>query len=488
MLRKIDSFFNYLNENNVKYCHWKSNTDLDRTLCGMSDIDLLVSRQDRKALASIIQQLGMVKAVAPLRKDMPGIEDYVGFDEESGKLFHLHLHYVLIFGEKYVKNHVWNIEEYLLDTATSINNVRVTDPNIELAMLFVRTFLKIDTVDILKHWLRINKYYFPSHIVSEYGHLLSISSEKELRNAHNTLIPYTTFDSFNSYIHDIEKLPLHTIITLRRQTFRYFKIYERYGWLRRVSRKLYLASRKNRLTRLWNKNIGKKHLAEGGISIAILGPDGSGKSTQLIRLRDWLTTNLSVSVFYLGSGDGKKGVLLSALDFANNALPKRKKTGKSHTENQRILSIYKPRDIFFMVRALLIARHRLDNILRAHKAKSRGDIVLYDRFPQIGTYGISDGPKIVDSDNPLISRLHNIELRLYQKMMKLGPDKYIVLAIDPHECLRRKPDHDLDNIREKMELLNNFCEQSPTTCERIDAQQDIDAVTLSIERTVWQQL
>ena len=85
MLRKIDSFFNYLNENNVKYCHWKSNTDLDRTLCGMSDIDLLVSRQDRKALASVTQQLGMVKAVAPLRKDMPGIEDYVGFDEESGK-------------------------------------------------------------------------------------------------------------------------------------------------------------------------------------------------------------------------------------------------------------------------------------------------------------------------------------------------------------------------------------------------------------------
>jgi len=485
MLRKIDSFFDCLNNNNVNYCHWKSNTDLDRTLCGKSDIDLLVDRRDRTVLASIIQKSGMVKAVAPLRKDMPGIEDYVGIDEESGTLFHLHLHYVLILGEKYVKNHIWNIESYLLETAVRINNVRVTDPNIELVMLFVRTFLKIDAVDIVKRWIGINEDYFPSHIITEYKHLLSRCSEKELQNAHRQLIPYTSFENFSFYIHNIENLPLHTILGIRRNTFRNFKMYERFGRFRRISKKIYLATRKNRLTTRWNKDIGKKYLAEGGVSIAILGPDGSGKSTQLNQLKDWLSTSLRVSVFYLGSGDGKKGVFLSILDSINNRLPKWNKTGTRSTNNPRKLSIYKLRDIFFILRALLIARHRLNQIKRSHKMKGRGHIVLFDRFPQLDTYGIGDGPKITDSDYPAISKLHKIENNLYQKMMKFEPDKYIVLAIDPDECLRRKPDHDLENIKAKMELLNIFCERSPSSYVRIDAQQSMDMVTSSIGKAVW---
>lgn len=485
MLRKIDLFFSCLNNNNVNYCHWKSNTDLARTLCGKSDIDLLVDRHDRTVLASIIQKFDMVKAVAPLRKDMPGMEDYVGFDEESGKLFHLHLHYVLILGEKYVKNHIWNIESYLLETAVSINNVRVTDPNIELVILFVRTFLKIDAVDIIKRWIGINEYFFPSHIIAEYKHLLLRSSEKDLKNAHGHLIPYTSFDKFSFYVHNIEYLPLYTILAVRRSTFRNFKMYERFGRFRCICRKMYLATRKNRLMTRWNRDIGKKYLAEGGVSIAILGPDGSGKSTQLKRLKDWLSSNLSVSVFYLGSGDGKKGVFLSTLDSVNSALPKWKKSGTRSTYNQRTLSIYKLRDIFFMVRALLIAKHRLDKIIRSHMMKGRGHIVLFDRFPQLDTYGISDGPKINDSDNRAISKLHKIENSLYQKMMKFKPDKYILLAIDPNECLRRKPDHDLENIKAKMELLNIFCERCPSSYVRIDAQQSMDMVTLSIGKAVW---
>ena len=43
--------------------------------------------------------------------------DYVGFEENSGKLFHLHIHTKLLFGQKYFKSYRIPLEVSILNSA-----------------------------------------------------------------------------------------------------------------------------------------------------------------------------------------------------------------------------------------------------------------------------------------------------------------------------------------------------------------------------------
>ena len=59
------------------------------------------------------------------------------------------------------------------------------------------------------------------------------------------------------------------------------------------------------LPRPWSR-----HAAGGGCVVAMLGVDGSGKSTVVGSLRSWLGAELDVMPMYFGTGDGRPSLLL----------------------------------------------------------------------------------------------------------------------------------------------------------------------------------
>ena len=101
----VSRLFDQLNACDIRYCHWKSNCNLDRSLRGATDLDLLVDPCDASRFRSILYQHGLKALVVAPNQQYPSIEHYLGFDARTGQLFHPHVHFQLVLGEQYVKNY-----------------------------------------------------------------------------------------------------------------------------------------------------------------------------------------------------------------------------------------------------------------------------------------------------------------------------------------------------------------------------------------------
>lgn len=94
-----------LHQADIHYCHWKSNEHLAASLEGKTDLDLLVAPADLGPLAGILLNLGFKRCVTVEGRGYPGIESYLGLDDATGTLVHLHLHYQLTIGERFLKGY-----------------------------------------------------------------------------------------------------------------------------------------------------------------------------------------------------------------------------------------------------------------------------------------------------------------------------------------------------------------------------------------------
>src|SRR5437773_2571742 len=95
VLRTLRALFDALQGAGVRYCHWKSNWKLVEALRGERDLDLLVHRGDASRFLSVVGAVGC----KPGRSDgHPSLCHYYGFDEESGRVFDLHVYHRIITG------------------------------------------------------------------------------------------------------------------------------------------------------------------------------------------------------------------------------------------------------------------------------------------------------------------------------------------------------------------------------------------------------
>ena len=76
--------FEELNRSGVRYCHWKSNAHLDRSMSGKTDFDLLVDRRDIYRFKSVLSHHKFLRVESPAVKRYPGMEDLLGFNPQTG--------------------------------------------------------------------------------------------------------------------------------------------------------------------------------------------------------------------------------------------------------------------------------------------------------------------------------------------------------------------------------------------------------------------
>src|SRR5215211_7026156 len=138
-----------LAEEDISYCHWKSNNALDRSASGDNDLDLLVSRADAARFTELLYRLGFKQAQAPAEKQMPGVLDYYGYDKEADKLVHVHAHYQLVMGHDMTKNYRLPIEGPYLESAVQGDLFKVPAPEFEFVVFVLRMVLKHATWDAI---------------------------------------------------------------------------------------------------------------------------------------------------------------------------------------------------------------------------------------------------------------------------------------------------------------------------------------------------
>lgn len=166
-LALIVSLFQTLNEREIKYCHWKSNCNLEKSMGGLTDLDLLVDRNHSLRFRELLCQHDFKPVLSHPLRQYPAIEDYLGFDRDSGRLVHLHVHYQLILGEQFVKNYHLPLERSFLECTDICLGVKVPAPELEIIVLVVRALLKYRDRDFVRSILSARHGGVPAGIVKE---------------------------------------------------------------------------------------------------------------------------------------------------------------------------------------------------------------------------------------------------------------------------------------------------------------------------------
>ena len=189
--------------------------------------------------------------------------------------------------------------------------------------------------------------------------------------------------------------------------------------------------------------------------IAVVGCDGSGKSTLSADLITHLGVTRPVEWCYLGQSSGNIGRAIKKLPLVGPPLRRylARKAERAHSEQNKasgtatVLVIY------------LLSRWRAHKFRRMLSRTRAGVLVITDRYPQVETPGFYfDGPGLgaVLTSGRLAQRLVESERRLYATMSNHVPELVIRLTVDAATAHARKPDHRLEILREKVAALPNL--------------------------------
>jgi thymidylate kinase len=504
-LAAVHDFIDALCREGIHFCHWKSNVRLEVSLRGETDLDLLVMREDGQRFREILYQHNIKPVLAAPGKRYPAVEDYLGFDPTSGRSFHLHVHYQLVLGEQFVKNYRIPLETQFLESAQPVHGLPIPAPELEIIVLSLRALLKYRDRDAVKDIFKIRYPGVPDHITQEIYHLLEQCTLDDIEQ--------TLAQLGDAVPGDVVLEFLSTIVEEPRAGYRLYQLRQR------VRHALNKYQRQNRfqavltyLREMWSRRGNFLRFApqqqmtpvNGGMTLALVGADGAGKSTLSKMLRKWLGWKLDVWSYYLGSKEPSRRsrTLYKVFRMAR----------RSHTELSKVLGESNPlcktlarvRETILYLYHLSIGHDRFGRYAQGMKKAMAGSIVIFDRFPleSLGSgdnFHLLDGPQITLDDTGDGTRVRGFwaeafaaaERALYRKM--LPPDCLIVLEVDPDVSMQRKPDHERATIEKKSAAINLLAgleslQSSGVRVIHVDANQPLDMVVSQIKRELWARL
>ena len=497
MLEVCKQLFDQWNKQGVRYCHWKSNEHLLEGLNGETDLDVFVLPQDKKLAEELLTKSLYIECVTQKGGCYPNVTEWIGFDKNTGKLVHVHLHYQIITGTKYCKEYVFPINDLIISTRVldSSTNIYVTDPNLEIIILYSRIALKA----IKKKAISID-----NSDVREIDYLKSKIQKDKVACLCNKLIGDKGEDLFSFIVKtELSSSDWYRVFLIAEKWLKPYRKYNKihvffrhyYFYLRGIF--LHIAN--NKFNRFY---ISKKTLPGRSVAICFLGQDGSGKSTVTIELCKWLNWKLSAHRFYLGSGDHyngffkrliSRGAKIKHRNDDQNVLKNSDATVKvNQKKKKKNIKNFFP-SVLLAANRLTVARRAYKEVLKADKYLKKGGIPLYDRFPQTQYEGIYDGPKIAESyresglDYSMIKIMAKIERRYIEKIQRYQPGLIFKLMLSPEESIRRKPFEDIEAVTRKHEITKKL--QFPNSeTYTIDATQDYQQEIILIKNKIWNRL
>ena len=479
----------------IRFCLWKSNLHLAEALAGLTDLDLLVQRDQVHRFREIVLRHGAKPIVPPPGGRYPGLEHFLGLDAPTGRQFHLHVHDRLVLGQRYVKNHHLPLESAFLDSVRVLEGVPVPRPELELAVLAVRALLKYRARDVVKDALGIRSPGIPSEMQAEIRWLIEQTTVAQVRATLRETGEIVPAGIVCDLLETVERDPRsgYTLFRLRGRLTRAMRRWERRGRLRarvKYLRFLWLRRRRFRL-RPFDPRMTP---ANGGRTIALVGADGSGKSTLVEALVGRLGWKLQVRSYYMGSKAPSR--VSQWLYVAFRALRRGHRSASGRIGTAVARPIAAARDGMLALHYLSIGRDRARRYREAEEDARAGRVVIFDRYPletlsNEPLYRLLDGPQIADalgdSIGPITSLLARREERIYRRFRL--PDSMVVLQVSPEVSVLRKPDHLPDMLAAKSRATLDVATLAEANGEvdviRIDADRPLDEVLLDLEARLW---
>jgi thymidylate kinase len=224
--------------------------------------------------------------------------------------------------------------------------------------------------------------------------------------------------------------------------------------------------------------------AGGGLIVALVGSDGSGKSTMGSSVYRWLAGKVDVMPIYFGSGKGASSLLRWPLHQARRLVKRR-----GHPAVRGVGPDRKAPGLDRVVWALVLAREKRIKLRRAARARGKGLIVVCDRYPQTQTPGMIDGPLLsawLTSDDAGRRRLARWETASYALAGEVGPDLVLRLEVSKETARSRRPDVDPDTLDMRQEVVAGLeYPEARFGLQSIDGERDLDSVLLDVKESVW---
>lgn len=214
--------------------------------------------------------------------------------------------------------------------------------------------------------------------------------------------------------------------------------------------------------------------------IAVIGSDGSGKSTVCDHLLTYLHNYGPTVRIHLGKQAGNVGRAAAQLPLIGNRIAKKIEhdTKKVRSKNGRMKILPSLVISFFVIR-------RLCRFHRMLAFRKQGLIVLSDRFPQAQIPGAYDGPAFPENkkSNSFIKWLARREKQAFQWMAAHKPDLVIKLNVDLDVACARKPDHSPEALARKTATTSLLTFEGAEIIN-IDANRPLDEVFPAVEKAV----
>ena len=460
-----------LKSSNIRFAHWKSNNHLLKSLAGKTDLDILIKPDDRSQFESSMQHLGYKKLISQPWSSYPNVDDWIGLDYETGSFLHIHTHYALVTGIQHVKHLYLPWLDTFFDHVITDEHTGwpIPKPELEALILFVRIWAKMPPSERIKSTPTI-----PPYIKEELISLLRRSSMNDLEALCTELYLHIPGDFSASISSILEEQDSNVILKISQFFYEQLKPFFRLPWSLSLLKSNYfrfnIIAQKYSTRLLGPKRFGKT-LQGGGKVIALIGSDGSGKSTLSNDLLEWLTYKIDTHYFYLGKNPyirSNKKTILSKSDllFSDNRLSKlmRRKLGK----------------LFY----ILLINKKLNSLRLAKKMSSNGSVIICDRFPQKSILGINDGPNLQQQSNDWWAKS---EMNLFNKINEVEADIVIRLQVSPEVAAARKPEHDRESIRKKCEIIDQITFEH-TTVINVDADKPYNQVLSNVKQEIWKLL
>ena len=217
--------------------------------------------------------------------------------------------------------------------------------------------------------------------------------------------------------------------------------------------------------------------------IAIVGCDGSGKSTVSEELLLWIDGYGPAAAAHLGKQQGNTGRSLSNLPLVGKSLGrfierKASTVRKFQTKNKAP----------HIVPALVMYAFTLKRVRRFRRMlalRQQGLIIIADRYPQLDFPNAFDGPdmSVTAEGSDFVHKLAQREQASFEWMTSYRPDLVIRLNVDLDTAHARKPDHRREALGRKIEVTPKLTFGGAAIAE-IDASQPLAAVLAAAKAAV----
>lgn len=477
MLSSVARLLEAWNHGGVDYCHWKSTVRLEKAVRGETDIDVLVSAEDADAAERIADEEGFHRCdTVPLRS-YPGITDYVCLDE-SGTWAHVHLHYQLVLGDRWAKAYWLPVEEAVLERAPFREEIDspVVSAQDELYLFCARMALKF------------RRPFSRSIVREEYEHILSRLDPDEWENpSYPTNVP-----ALDGLVDHARSSALVSSADLNKHARRARRSLRRIRRLGPVSHRLQSATRA--VYRYWiefrrrisdNFEIGRRRIPEGGSIVALVGIDGSGKSTLVRRMEELFGEQMNVTRVFLGNGrSGASWYRKAAFSvFGTRASLRRHRALREGEERESGDEV----PWYYALWILLCVVDKRADLRRAMAARANGSLVLSDRWPQDQVPGTHDGPRLngMEGLTGLARHAAESEAEFIRDATRLRPELVIKLKTSPEVACARKPDELTEaEAREYARSLEEI-DWSSRQVRTVDADRPLEAVEREVRDAIW---